>query len=483
MNGIRETWLRLTTPIAVCEDDARQEYILRAILILLGIVLFFFTIAVVVGWGLGAFLFEPVLTGLLMLGFISASWMLVRSGYRKAASLFPVALFFGLGLFGSYATPGFPTSLTLCYVIAILMTSILFGERAQWFVVLSVICGQLIAEWVTYTGTFEDFLPFTLTMSSSFIGISLLQGLATNQLHGALRYSRAYARELQNYREQLEQLVSERTAELVVVNANLRSEVADRERAQAELKRFADTLEEQVAARTAELTQANAGLQAEVERRRLAEAQIQASLREKEVLLKEVHHRVKNNLQVMVSLLSLQTAQVEDAQTLALFEESQDRIRSLALVHEELYRSGDLAQIDLAAYIEKLANGLIYAYQVAQDVHLRQEMDEVHLSLDTAVPCGLIVNELVSNALKHAFPVEKLPAGYSGEILISLRAGAENVELVVCDNGIGLPETLDMQNPSSLGLELVNVLIKQIRGSLVLSQGPGTRFHITFPHS
>jgi two-component sensor histidine kinase len=210
-----------------------------------------------------------------------------------------------------------------------------------------------------------------------------------------------------------------------------------------------------------------------------AERQVEASLKEKEVLLQEIHHRVKNNLQIISSLLNLQAQQIEDQGIVDAFRDSQNRIRSMALIHEQLYGSHDLAEIDFGAYIRDLAIDLFRSYQVdARRIRLDVETDRVRLGIDRAVPCGLIVNELVSNALKHAFP-----NGRQGGIQVDLRAEGQQMTILVRDDGIGLPEGLDYQNTPSLGLQLVNSLVSQVDGEITLEPVQGTGFRVKFPLS
>ncbi|MBW2663577.1 MAG: PAS domain S-box protein [Deltaproteobacteria bacterium] len=211
-------------------------------------------------------------------------------------------------------------------------------------------------------------------------------------------------------------------------------------------------------------------LKAEIKERTRAE-------KEKEVLLREIHHRVKNNMQVISSLLKLQSKSVEDKRSLEMLKESQDRIRAMALVHEKLYESEDLANIDFNEYIEYLTKILFRSYAVNREkIRLKLNVERVRFKIDKAIPCGLIVNELVLNSLKHAFA-----DGDSGEIEVSLLFINENeVELAVSDNGIGVPEGIDFNNTGSLGLKLVNILTDQIDGKLHLDQSKGTKFQIRF---
>ena len=207
--------------------------------------------------------------------------------------------------------------------------------------------------------------------------------------------------------------------------------------------------------------------------RKRAEEQIKASLKEKEVLLKEIHHRVKNNLQIVSSLLYLQSRKTSDDQVLSVLMESQTRVRSMALIHEKLYQCDDLANINLADYIRSLTSYLLNSYGVASHmVKLSVNVETAPLGLDRAIPCGLIINELVSNALKYAFP-----QGRRGEILVDLlHDGGGKLILTVKDNGVGLPENMDIEDTPSLGLQLVSTLVKQLDGIIEVDRRGGTEF-------
>ena len=203
---------------------------------------------------------------------------------------------------------------------------------------------------------------------------------------------------------------------LISANQELTREIVERKRVEAALQKSHDELDRKVAERTSELTKSNMLLNQENTERKRAEEQLKASLREKEVLLKEIHHRVKNNMQIISSLLELQVDALQDEQVREPFKESQRRIRSMALIHEQLYRSHNLARIDFVEYVESLTNHLLRSYgKDARKVTLERDITPVFLSIDTAIPCGLIINELVSNALKHAFP-----DGRTGKIRVEL---------------------------------------------------------------
>ncbi|NEQ18470.1 MAG: hypothetical protein F6K44_34385 [Moorea sp. SIO3E2] len=218
----------------------------------------------------------------------------------------------------------------------------------------------------------------------------------------------------------------------------------------------------------------------DITERKQAENQVRASLTEKEVLLKEIHHRVKNNLQIISSLLRLQSRKVEDPQALSLFKDSQHRVQSMALIHQQLYQSPNLAQINFGKYIQTLTNNLFRSYGInPQTIALNIEVTTAPLTIDVAIPCGLIINELVSNSLKYAFPENQ-----EGKMEISLSSDQQGqLILKVSDNGIGLPDNLDFQSTKSLGLSIVRNLTAQLGGNIILDCSQGTRLEIKFPHS
>ncbi len=219
------------------------------------------------------------------------------------------------------------------------------------------------------------------------------------------------------------------------------------------------------------------GILRDVTERKQAEERIKVSLREKEVLLREIHHRVKNNMQIISSLLRLQSRLVSDPNMVEMFKESQNRIRSMALIHEKLYQTEDLTRINFAQYVRSLTVHLFHTYKVNPNiVRMNTDVEDVFLDINRAIPCGLIINELVSNSLKHAFPSNK-----KGEVCIKLLSSGQNkTKLTVRDNGIGLPKKIDFQKPETLGLQLVSDLVKQIEGTMRLVRTKGTAFHISF---
>jgi two-component sensor histidine kinase/ligand-binding sensor domain-containing protein len=241
-----------------------------------------------------------------------------------------------------------------------------------------------------------------------------------------------------------------------------------------EQQRYSEQLEALVAERTR-------ALESEITGHKAAQLKLSRSLQEKEVLLKEVHHRVKNNMQVISSLLNIQADSVMDSRFVNLLTESQQRIKSMALIHENLYRSDNLLEINFHDYIEALANGLLRFYRFDNlAIRLDLEVVDIFLDIDTAVPCGLIINELVSNSLKHAFRERE------GEGLIKVRFNIAEDELhyqfSVSDNGNGIPEGIELENTGSMGLEIVRILTEQLDGKWKCNSGSeGTEFVIEFP--
>jgi PAS domain S-box-containing protein len=219
------------------------------------------------------------------------------------------------------------------------------------------------------------------------------------------------------------------------------------------------------------------GIIEDISERKKAEIVLYETLREKDVLLREIHHRVKNNMQVIISLLRLQSRTVTDPERQEIFTITQDRIRSMALVHEKLYHSKNLAGIDFKSYIQSLVFHLINsAGSVAVRIKVDLQLDDVELNINKAVPCGLILNELITNALKHAFPAGR--PGTVGLRLASPQPG--RVRLTVEDDGVGLPEAIDIKNPATLGLQIVSDLSRQIDAEIAVERSGGTRYTIAF---
>jgi len=206
--------------------------------------------------------------------------------------------------------------------------------------------------------------------------------------------------------------------------------------------------------------------------------ELESRVQEKDLLLSEIHHRVKNSLQVVSSLLSLEGARIRDPAVTEMLQSTQNRIRSMATIHQTLYQSNDFARVDFHAFLRSFVPTLIQSYSIHPErIELEFHVAEVRLPIDAAIPCGLIVNELISNALKHAFP-----DGRSGKISIDFRHDRNrHATLSVDDDGIGIPEEFDYERSNSLGIQLVYLLAGQLGGAVTVRRGEPTRFVIRFP--
>jgi two-component sensor histidine kinase len=218
--------------------------------------------------------------------------------------------------------------------------------------------------------------------------------------------------------------------------------------------------------------------QNDLAQRQKAEVKLRSALAEKEVLLKEVHHRVKNNLQIVSGLLLLHSQTLKDPELIRTLRESQNRVESISLIHKNLYTSPNIGQLDVAEYINNLASSIMMSYQVEQGrINLETNISEFTLNVDQAIACGLIINELLTNSLKHAFPQQQ------GKITIDLQKVDTNIEMTIQDNGVGLPDNLNWRYTDSLGLSLVYDLVtEQLEGTVSVISQPGTTFKIQFPH-
>jgi len=225
-------------------------------------------------------------------------------------------------------------------------------------------------------------------------------------------------------------------------------------------------------------TQILEGSIVDITERKLAEAKIEASLEEKTVLLKEIEHRVKNSMQVMSSLLQLQSTYVADPRDAALFKDSMERIKSMALVYERLYQSADMAHISLEKYITKLVSELVHSYNVGSTPPgILVEVADMQIGIETAIPCGLIINEVVSNSLKYAFP-----NGRQGNISVNIKASGGNLEMSLADDGVGIPESINPRKTASLGIKLIYILVEhQMGGKVEIETTGGTKYKITIP--
>lgn len=215
----------------------------------------------------------------------------------------------------------------------------------------------------------------------------------------------------------------------------------------------------------------------DITERKRDEEQTRASLEEKEVLLREIHHRVKNNMQIISSLLMLQSENIEDKKQRDIFIDSQNRIHAMALIHEKLYQSTSIAHIDLREYISGIVSNIVYSYGRKNNIKIDINAENINIIIDYAVPIGLIINELVTNSLKYAFP-----DGRQGTIQICVKSNDNDmIHISIRDDGIGIPKDLDIRNTTSLGLRLITSLAEsQLQGEIILNRDNGTEFKINF---
>jgi len=252
------------------------------------------------------------------------------------------------------------------------------------------------------------------------------------------------------------------------------NDISERKMMESEILALNRVLEDRVQERTEDLRKVNIGLIEENARRLAAERQLQLSLDEKTILLKEVHHRVKNNLQIITSLLNLQSRYIKDESTLVAIRESQNRVRAIALVHEKLYKSESLSRIDFHDYITYLSTSIFQYYsQNYRNIQIILDIKNITVDINTAIPLGLIINELISNSLKYAFP-----EGRSGKITVSIQRVDATMTLIYSDNGVGLPPGFDWRNTQTLGLRLITALVDQLNGTVELDNSEGSQFTI-----
>ncbi len=213
------------------------------------------------------------------------------------------------------------------------------------------------------------------------------------------------------------------------------------------------------------------------QKRKETEAALQQTLDDKDILMREVHHRVKNNLAVIQSLLRLQLKDITDDKSKEYFHDAENRVKSMTMIHEMLHKAADITKLSTSDYIQRFVETLFYNYKIqANHISLEYDIQNIELDVDTMIPLGLIINELVSNALKYAFPDEM-----KGELIISLKKQEEvGYELIINDTGVGLPEDFDIKKITSLGLQIVNSLVTQINGTLEVSNKDGATFRVLF---
>lgn len=263
---------------------------------------------------------------------------------------------------------------------------------------------------------------------------------------------------------------------LKTTHSSLENEIQQHHQSEMALQKAHEELECRVIERTADLTASNSQLKLEIEERLAAEERLRAALAEKEILLKEVHHRVKNNLQIISSLLDMNRSRCGDERVSDTLSGACARIHTMAMIHNQLYQSSRFDRINMQDYIQELATHLSQVYGKSSRIALEIRVENITLSLIQAMPCALIFNELISNSFKHAFKPDR-----AGIIAISMTAGDHSVSVRFQDNGVGIPEDMDLLNAKSLGMKLINnLVVKQLKGSLRICRNPGTEIVFSF---
>lgn len=383
---------------------------------------------------------------------------LMYHGYRRLAATAFISATWLIILGTALKYDGVNGFAFTAYILVILMAGLLLGEKTGiFFATLSLVTGFLlmIGEFNGWVPLRHSRNPFTIAWvvnSIYFIFTVVLLSLYTSNLNRALNTARRNAEHL------------------------------------AERNRDLQAAHHLLSVRAGELLQTNSQLAQEITERRRAEHQIQIALKEKETLLQEIHHRVKNNLQIVASLLSLQSQYLADPAALEALAESQTRVRSMAMIHEQLYHSDNLAKIDFGEYIQTLGRQLLRSYRGNIGfIDLKVTVKDVSLEIDRAIPCGLLMTELITNAIKHGFPNHQ-----NGQISIDFHhQDGGSFVLAVKDDGVGFPAELigcltknGLSGPcvQSLGLQLIDSLTNQLEGTVHFTSRPGaTTFNITFP--
>jgi PAS domain S-box-containing protein len=518
MSIFKKYWFELTSPRVEEESRARQEYLTRVIFMLVSAGLLVMTVAVLlINYGFG----EPEReTTIIMVGMdllVCVGWILILKGqWRFSAILLPL-IFLSLSGYITF-TNGLVTTTVLQLALAILLAGMLSGNWARWTMLFLCVIVYLSAGWGSGERDIDAFLVSGAMLFLSLMGIALLDLFFAKLLNKSL--STVYEREaklrsifraapigigmvinrvIQEANDTLCQMTGYTRDELIGNSARILypsqddyefvgtekyRQIQEQEVGTVETRwRRKDGVVRDVLLSSVPLDPSDWNLGVtfsalDITERKVAEEQQRSLLREKEILLAEVHHRVKNNMQVITSLLNLQAEDVPDDYTRILFEESRNRIHSMALVHEQLYRSKEYASISFEEYVNQLGSMLFSMYQVNfDDVQFVVEAGEVNLELDKAIPCGLILNELMTNSLKYAFP-----DGRRGKLWINMKSNKEKMILHIGDDGIGLPVDFDVHNTKTLGLQLVNLLVEHdLHGSIFLKRIRGTQYRIEFP--
>ena len=515
---LKKLWLELTNPRIEEEGQARQEYLTRAIYTMVSAGLLIMTVIfLVINYGIGV---PDHKSTIIMAGMdlvVLVGWYFIGvEHWRLSGILLPLVflVFSGYMIF----IVGPVTTAVLQLAIAILLAGMLSGNRVRWIMLIICILVYLVAGWGSGERDGELFLTSGILLFMSLSGIALLDWFFSNLLDKTLRT--VYEREtklqsifriapigiglvnnrvIQEANDTVCQMTGYTREELIGNNARMLypsqedyeyvgtekyRQIQEQEVGMVETRWLRkdgvirDILLSSVPLDRNDWSRGVTFSALDVTERKQSEDEQKALLREKEILLAEVHHRVKNNMQVITSLLNLQAEYTCDGPTQMLLKESRNRIHSMALVHEQLYRSREYASIGFTEYVNQLASTLFSLYQIdSNDIQFSVEAENINLDLEQAIPCGLLLNELITNSLKYAFPQEK-----KGKLWVRLSSKNGKMILNVSDNGVGLPANFDLSQAKSLGLQLVSLLVEHdLQGKIVHENKNGTHIRIEFP--
>jgi PAS domain S-box-containing protein len=515
---LKTLWFEITNPRVAEESLARQEYLTRVIYMMISVGLILMTIIVfAINYWASESGDHSIVTMMVMDLLIVVGWYFIGIGYWRLSGIFLPTIFLAFSGYMIF-TIGPVTTAVLQLAIAILLAGMLLGNLARWIMLLLCILVYLVAGWGGGEHDIDFFLTSGVLLFMSLAGIALLEWFFSNLLSTSLRTVSEREAELKSIfraapigigmvvnrviheaNDMLCQMTGYAREELIgkdarflyptqedydFVGSEKYRQIREHEVGTVETRwcrndgAIRDILLSSVPLNPNDWSRGVTFSALDITERKQAEDKQKALLREKEILLAEVHHRVKNNMQVITSLLSLQAEEVSEVYTRKLLEESRNRIHSMALVHEQLYRSGEYASIDFAGYINQLASTLFSMYQIDfEDVQFLVESENVKIDLEKAIPCGLLLNELITNSLKYAFP-----EGRKGNIWVKIRFDDEKMILEVGDDGIGLPANFDFQATRTLGLQLVHLLVNHdLHGSISHRIKQGTQFLIEIP--
>lgn len=442
-----------------------------------------------------------------LLGIISAimvlHFYLNNTGIKRQQAkyiLIGIYLPLALGILTEFIIPllfSVPSPSMLNLYIVLGLGSIVYGI---WKFRLPQLTSSLISDRIL--STMSNFL-FLLDEKGKIMHINLktleITGYSEKELIGKsldmffkdIDFSKSYLSEMENIQTNLKVKNGGSVPVLIsssLIETNQRdilglvlvgNDISELKKAEEERDRYREHLEDLVKKRTEKLEQMNIQLKREIIAHEEAEKKLKNSLDEKDILVKEIHHRVKNNLMIISSLLNLQAHQIKDEKALDIFQESQNRAKSMAMIHERLYRTEGMREIEFDEYIRELATDIFHTYRLGPGIELELDLEHVKIDVNNAIPLGLIINEIVTNSLKYAFPDGR------GKLSIQfyrLKAKDE-FELVISDDGVGLPEDFDFKKAKSLGLKLVNSLTEQLDCSIELDRSHGTQFTIKFKES